>query len=164
MYLSHGYIITNLIHLYSCLEHLYFGLAGTALTITSTVNTGEVASLCAITTIFFAAMGSVTALFTKLIILERTTGEVQFDLLMAMNGALLGLVAITSGCAVVQLWASVVIGMFAAWFYLVGSHFGVKLRLDDAINAIPVHLFNGVWGVIATDSSPILFLIQEAYG
>jgi len=89
-------------------------------------------------------MGSVTALFTKLLINERTTGEARFDLLMAMNGALSGLVAITSGCAVVQPWASVMIGMFAGWFYLAGSHLLIKLRLDDAVDAIPVHLVNGM--------------------
>lgn len=137
---------------------------GSALTITSTVNTGDVASLCAVTTTLSAAMGAVTALFTKLVINERTTGEAQFDLLMAMNGALSGLVAITSGCAVVQPWAAVVIGMISGWFYLAGSYVLIKLRLDDAVDAIPVHLVNGVWGVLSTGLFADPNLIQQAYG
>lgn len=109
-------------------------------------------------------MGAVTALFTKLVINERLTGEARFDLLMAMNGALSGLVAITSGCSVVQPWAAVMIGMFAGWFYLGGSHLLIKLRLDDAVDAIPVHLVNGVWGVLATGLFADPNLQLEAYG
>lgn len=137
---------------------------GSALTITSTVNTGDVASLCAVTTTLSAAMGSVTALCTKLVINERTTGEAQFDLTMAMNGALSGLVAITSGCAVVQPWAAVVIGMIAGWFYLAGSHLLIKFRLDDAVDAIPVHLVNGIWGILATGLFADPGLLLDAYG
>ena len=109
-------------------------------------------------------MGSVTALFTKLVMNERKTGEAQFELSMAMNGALSGLVAITSGCAVVQPWASVVIGMLAGWFYLAGSHLLIKLRLDDAVDAIPVHAVNGVWGVLATGLFADPSLIQQVFG
>jgi Amt family ammonium transporter len=132
--------------------------------LSSSPNTGMVASLCAVTTTLAAAMGSVTALITKLVIMERTTGEAQFELLSAMNGALSGLVAITSGCAVVQPWAAVVIGMIAGWCYLAGSHLLVKLRLDDAVDAIPVHLVNGVWGILATGFFADPNLILEAYG
>jgi len=67
-----------------------------------------------------------------------------------MNGCLTGLVAITAGCATVDTWAAVVIGMFAGLFYLLGSRLLVRLRIDDAVDAIPVHMIGGAWGVIST--------------
>jgi Amt family ammonium transporter len=109
-------------------------------------------------------MACVTALISKLLWEERQTGEAKFDLSAAMNGALSGLVAITSGCAVVQPWAAVVIGMSAGWCYLGGSSLLMKLRLDDAVDAIPVHLVNGLWGVLATGFYADPNLIQNAYG
>jgi Amt family ammonium transporter len=67
-----------------------------------------------------------------------------------MNGCLTGLVAITAGCATVETWAAVVIGIFAGVFYLLGSKILIRLRIDDAVDAIPVHMVGGAWGVIAT--------------
>ena len=72
------------------------------------------------------------------------------DLGYTMNGCLTGLVAITAGCATVETWAAVVIGIFAGLFYLLGSRLLVRLRIDDAVDAIPVHMVGGAWGVIAT--------------
>jgi len=57
-----------------------------------------------------------------------------------MNGCLTGLVAITAGAATVETWGAVVIGVCAGWFYLLGSHLLVKFRIDDAVDAIPVHV------------------------
>ena len=67
-----------------------------------------------------------------------------------MNGCLSGLVAITAGCATVDTWAAVVIGIAAGWFYLLGSKLLIIFRIDDAVDAIPVHMVGGAWGVIAT--------------
>lgn len=75
--------------------------------------------------------------------LERYTGEPYFDLKYAMNGSLAGLVAITGGCGVMEPWAAIITGLVAGLLYLVGSRFLVKIRLDDAVDAIPVHMFNG---------------------
>ena len=66
-----------------------------------------------------------------------------------MNGCLTGLVAITAPCATVEPWVAVIIGFFAGLFYLMGSFLLVRLRIDDAVDAIPVHLVGGAWGVIA---------------
>ena len=71
-----------------------------------------------------------------------------FDLLQAMNGSLAGLVSITSACGVVEPWAAVVIGGMAGVLYLYGSKLLVRLRLDDAVDAIPVHMFNGIFGML----------------
>jgi hypothetical protein len=66
------------------------------------------------------------------------------------NGALSGLVvAITAGCSVVEPWASVLIGGLAGVFYVLSFDLLIKLRIDDFVSAIPVHLANGIWGLIA---------------
>lgn len=49
----------------------------------------------------------------------------------------------------VEPWAAVIIGACAGLLYLGGSHVLIKLRLDDAVDAIPVHMVNGIWGLIA---------------
>ena len=57
-----------------------------------------------------------------------------------MNGCLTGLVAITARCASVESWAAVIIGIVAGWVYLIGSKCLVWLHIDDAVDAVPVHL------------------------
>lgn len=48
--------------------------------------------------------------------------------------------------------------------YLLGSHLLIKLRLDDAVDAIPVHFVNGLWGVTATGFFADPNLFYQAYG
>merc|ERR1712019_236649 len=66
-----------------------------------------------------------------------------------MNGCLGGLVAITSGTSVVTPWAAFIIGIIGGWVYLGMSNLLIKLKIDDAVDAIPVHFANGIWGVLA---------------
>mmetsp|Transcript_21862 Transcript_21862/g.38469 ORF Transcript_21862/g.38469 Transcript_21862/m.38469 type:complete len:536 (+) Transcript_21862:269-1876(+) len=127
-------------------------------------ETGEVAATAAVSTALSGAAGGVSALFTNLYIEERQTGEPHFSLTMAMNGALSGLVAITSGCGVVEPWAAIVIGIVAGWVYMWSSNFLIRVRIDDAVDAIPVHMFNGMWGVIATGFVASPRLMEVAYG
>lgn len=121
---------------------------GSALAISS-ADSAAVAALCAVTTTMAAAAGCVTCMFTDSIIEGRKTGETTYDLTMAMNGALGGLVAVTAGTSVVTPWAALIIGAIGGWVYLGASKTLIKLRIDDAVDAIPVHCANGAWGVIA---------------
>lgn len=135
-----------------CTYIVYVGFgfnAGSALNLANP-DRGLVAANAAVSTALSAATGALTSLFTHLFIVERRTGEYQFVMLMATNGALSGLVAVTSGCAVVEPWAALVIGTVAGWIYLSSSALLERLRIDDAVNAIPVHMFNGMWGLVAT--------------
>lgn len=112
-------------------------------------GSAAVAGLCAVTTTISAAAGCVSAMFTDSIIDAIQTGEVTYDLTMAMNGALGGLVGITAGTAVVEPWAALIIGIISGWVYYGFSKLLIKLKIDDAVDAVPVHFANGVWGVIA---------------
>jgi len=68
---------------------------------------------------------------------------------MSVNGLLAGLVAITAPCAFVDPWAAVVIGLIAGVLVVFASSLLEKLKIDDPVGAVPVHLFNGAWGVLA---------------
>jgi ammonium transporter, Amt family len=67
---------------------------------------------------------------------------------MSVNGVLAGLVAITAPCAFVDGWAAVVIGLLAGVIVCLASFALEKMKIDDPVGAIPVHLVNGAWGVL----------------
>lgn len=71
------------------------------------------------------------------------------DLLITLNGALGGLVGITANCHCVSPVSAVLIGLIAGLIATAGSILLERLRIDDAVGAVPVHLFCGWWGVLA---------------
>eukprot|EP00567_Pseudictyota_dubia_P008978 CAMPEP_0197464872 /NCGR_PEP_ID=MMETSP1175-20131217/64249_1 /TAXON_ID=1003142 /ORGANISM="Triceratium dubium, Strain CCMP147" /LENGTH=531 /DNA_ID=CAMNT_0043000875 /DNA_START=251 /DNA_END=1846 /DNA_ORIENTATION=+ len=147
-----------------CLWFGWYGFnPGSTLTIASS-NRGSVAALAAVNTSLGAAAGAVSAMFTASILEERRTGVVTYDLTNAMNGCLTGLVAVTAPCASVEPWAGFLIGVIAGWVYLTGSWLLVKYKIDDAVDAIPVHMGGGMWGVLSTGLFSSLPRLEEAYG
>lgn len=48
------------------------------------------------------------------------------------------------------MWGAIVIGSVGGWVYMLASRLLIHYKIDDAVDAIPVHLFNGIWGMIAT--------------
>ena len=75
------------------------------------------------------------------------------------NGVLCGLVSI-SGCAgMIDVWVSIIIGLVAGAVYVGASKMLVIFRVDDVVDAIPIHLFGGIWGTIA----PALFVTKSSY-
>merc|ERR1712226_1439853 len=97
-----------------------------------------------------AASSAVSAMFTDTLLGICTDSHAEYDITMAMNGALGGLVGITENCSVVEPWAAVIIGLFSGVVYVFSSKLLVMLKVDDAVDAIPVHFFCGIWGCIAT--------------
>merc|ERR1712190_90192 len=65
------------------------------------------------------------------------------------NGILAGLVAITAGCAFVKPWEAVIIGLIGGVVYQGASMLLKKLKIDDVVDAFPVHGAAGFWGLIA---------------
>lgn len=110
---------------------------GSALAIANS-DSAQTAALCAVTTTLGAASGCVSAMFTDSILESYESGEVSYDLTMAMNGALGGLVAVTAGTSVFPPWAAIIVGVCGGWAYLGFSKLLIRLRIDDAVDAIPV--------------------------
>jgi len=134
---------------------------GSALAITPS-GYGDVAAISAVTTTIAAASGVVSSVFTNTLIDYIRTGNVEYDLSFAMNGGLGGLVGITANCCVVTPYYACAIGAIAGWVYIICSKLLVALRVDDAVDAIPVHLGCGIWGCIATgifaDPDKVMFV------
>jgi Amt family ammonium transporter len=65
------------------------------------------------------------------------------------NGILAGLVSITAGCGFVKPWESALIGFIGAFVYQGSSMLLKTLKIDDVVDAFPVHGACGIWGVLA---------------
>ena len=74
----------------------------------------------------------------------------KFDITMILNGALGGLVAITAGADVVSPISALIIGAIGGALVYYAVPFFDKLRIDDPVGALSVHLVNGIWGTLAT--------------
>ena len=68
---------------------------------------------------------------------------------LTINGVLAGLVAITAGAHVVSTPAALLIGGLGSLCMLLAEQLMLKLKLDDAVSAVPVHLVAGIWGTLA---------------
>jgi len=69
--------------------------------------------------------------------------------LNSLNGVLAGLVGITAGCAVVEPYGAFIIGIVSAFVLLGSSYLLKRFRIDDPLDAFPVHGACGIWGVLA---------------
>ena len=100
--------------------------------------------LNAVNTLLAGAAGAVSAIYIAMI----RTGKADIE--MGANGALAGLVGITAGCAYVDPWAAVVIGLLAGIIMIAGVHLiKLVLKVDDPVGAITVHGICGAWGLLA---------------
>ena len=100
--------------------------------------------LNAVNTLLAGAAGAVSAIYIAMI----RTGKADIE--MGANGALAGLVGITAGCAYVDPWAAVVIGLLAGVIMIAGVHVvKLVLKIDDPVGAISVHGICGAWGLLA---------------
>lgn len=90
-----------------------------------------------------AAAGSVAALILTQVLYKKV------DLTMVLNGALAGLVSITAEPLAPSLFGSLWIGAVGGVIVVFAVPFLDKLKIDDVVGAIPVHLCAGIWGTIA---------------
>ncbi len=90
-----------------------------------------------------AAAGAVTALILTQVLYKKP------DLTMVLNGALAGLVSITAEPLAPTLFGALWIGAVGGAIVVFSIPLLDKLKLDDVVGAIPVHLFAGIWGTIA---------------
>lgn len=96
-----------------------------------------------VTTTLAAAAGMLSAMIASNILHDKP------DLSMVLNGILAGLVAVTAGADVVSPGEAVLIGGVGGVLAVLAALALDKLKIDDAVGAIPVHLVNGVWGTLA---------------
>lgn len=97
--------------------------------------------------IFVTNMAAAAGFLAALLYVQWRSGGMDFT--MALNGALAGLVAITAGADVISPTASVVVGVIGGVVVVEGVYLLNRLRADDPVGAIPVHLCAGLWGTCA---------------
>lgn len=100
-------------------------------------------SLVLVTTCIAAAAGGVAATLTSWVMLKKP------DVSMALNGILAGLVAITAGADKMTPMDATLVGGIGGILVVFSVFFFDKLKLDDPVGALSVHLANGVWGTLA---------------
>ena len=109
---------------------------------------GTVDDATAIAKIFIntnlAACGGVIA---NALITRFLTGKT--DVIMMLNGCLGGLVAITAEPLAPTPGAAIIIGAIGGAIVVLGTKLLFKLKIDDVVGAIPVHMFAGIWGTLA---------------
>jgi len=100
-------------------------------------------SLTLVTTCLAASAGGVVASFVS----WGVSGKP--DLSMALNGILAGLVGITAGADQMAMWSSIAIGAIAGAIVVFSVLFFDRIKVDDPVGAISVHLVCGIWGTLA---------------
>ncbi len=103
----------------------------------------EAVSYVLVTTSLAACTGGLAGVLTGSFVFKR------LDLGMALNGILAGLVGITAGADSVSIGSSLIIGAIAGVIVVFSATGLDKLKLDDCVGAVSVHLTCGIWGTLA---------------
>lgn len=121
----------------------WFGFNGGSQLAIGTLSDASSVSRIFVNTNLAAAAGAIAAL----IVTQATYGKV--DVTMVLNGALAGLVSITAEPLTPDPLWSIIIGGIGGVIVVFAVPMLDKLRIDDVVGAIPVHLFAGIWGTMA---------------
>jgi len=100
-------------------------------------------SLTLVTTSLAAAAGGLGAIFVSQLYFGKP------DLSMALNGILAGLVGITAGADQMAMTSSILIGLIAGVIVVFSVVLFDRIKIDDPVGAISVHLACGIWGTLA---------------
>ena len=121
----------------------WFGFnGGSVLSMSSAADAVNMANIMANTNLA-ACAGVIAALCVSRPLFGR------IDLMVGLNGALAGLVAVTAGPYFVDHYWALIIGAIGGVICSGGIKLMEKLKIDDVVGAVPVHLFAGIWGTLA---------------
>ncbi len=137
----------------------WFGFnGGSQLYMNTTGNVTDISRIFANTNTA-AAGGAIAALFMTQLLYKKP------DLTMMLNGALAGLVSITAEPLTPGLGQATLIGVVGGVLVVFAVPLLDKLKVDDVVGAIPVHLFAGIWGTMAVAfTNPDASFTTQAYG
>ncbi|MCV0394450.1 MAG: ammonium transporter [Rhizobiaceae bacterium] len=121
----------------------WFGFNGASqLAMGSNADVSDISRIFANTNL--AACGGVVAALILTQVLYR-----KVDITMVLNGALAGLVSITAEPLTPSPFAAIIIGAIGGVIVVFAVPLLDKLKIDDVVGAIPVHLLAGIWGTLA---------------
>jgi Amt family ammonium transporter len=120
----------------------WFGFNGASQLALGTEADANAVAIIFANTNMAAAAGAVAALILTQVLYKKV------DLTMVLNGALAGLVSITAGPLDPTLFGALWIGAVGGVIVVLAVPFLDKLKIDDVVGAIPVHLLAGFWGTL----------------
>ena len=120
----------------------WFGFNGASQLAMGTVGDVSDVSKIFVNTNMAAAAGVVVAIVATLIRYKKA------DVTMALNGALAGLVAITAEPLAPSVGQAIIIGGIGGLIPVIFVPILDKMKIDDVVGAIPVHLIAGIWGTM----------------
>ncbi|POF32655.1 ammonium transporter [Roseibium marinum] len=120
----------------------WFGFNGASQLAMGTISDVSDVSRIFANTNMAAAAGVVMAVILTQILYKKV------DVTMALNGALAGLVSITAEPLAPSVWQTVFIGAVGGAIVVFTVPLLDKLKIDDVVGAIPVHLLAGIWGTL----------------
>lgn len=103
----------------------------------------EGTSTIMVSTLLSSCAGVVASMIVSWVVQKKP------DLTMILNGALAGLVGITAGAAVITGMSAVITGLVSGALVVFSVLFIDKMKIDDPVGAISVHLICGIWGTLA---------------
>ena len=121
----------------------WFGFNGGSV---GSISSKESADTVALTIMNTNTAGLAGAIIAWIIIYFRYR---KFDITMILNGALGGLVAITAGPDLYDIYTPILIGVIGGTLVVFAVPIFDKMHLDDPVGALSVHLINGIWGTLA---------------
>jgi Amt family ammonium transporter len=121
----------------------WFGFNGGSV---GSISSKENADAVALTIMNTNTAGLAGAIITSILIWVKYKKQ---DITMILNGGLGGLVAITAGPDLYDIYTPILIGAIGGILVVFAVPFFDKLRLDDPVGALSVHLVNGIWGTLA---------------
>ncbi len=137
----------------------WFGFNGGSQLAMGTIGDIADVSRIFVNTNMAAASGSVAAMLLTMVLYKKP------DLTMILNGALAGLVSITAEPLTPSIGMACLIGAVGGCIVVFAVPLLDKLKIDDVVGAIPVHLCCGIWGTIAVVlTNPDSSLFAQLYG
>lgn len=135
---------------------LWFGWYGFNCVAAQQISGGKsiLAARSAVTTTISAALGGATTIF-----IDHVSPRQKLEPRRMNNGILCGLVSISGSAGLIEPHYAIVVGVVSAMCYTTSSKLLLAFRVDDVVDAVPIHLAGGVWGLIC----PALFVSRQSY-
>jgi len=121
----------------------WFGFNGGSV---GSISSKENADLVALTIMNTNTAGLAGAIMVAIIMYFQYK---RLDITMILNGALGGLVSVTAGADMFDIYTPIYVGSIGGIIVVYGVALFDKLKLDDPVGALSVHLLNGIWGTVA---------------
>ena len=121
----------------------WFGFNGGSVGAISSKENADAVALTIMNTNTAGLVGAITAWLLTYFRYKK------FDITMILNGALGGLVAITAGPDLYDIHTPMLIGAIGGALVVLFVPIFDRLKMDDPVGALSVHLVNGIWGTLA---------------